>query len=131
MRAIKIPANPLSEMTEVDIPSTFPEINEACLGNLNYLIEQVYAKGLHPLAKEHGREFVLLIDEEGFAHSLGLNKRASLLYGTHVHGQPIVGDAFVVACGFDDWVGLPDKVGVQQIIDTIKTSREFSTEIFA
>lgn len=40
-----------------------------------------------------GPEEALLVDEEGLLTDKPLNVRASVLYGTRRHGQPIMGDA--------------------------------------
>lgn len=49
------------------------------------------------------REIALAVDEEGrLKPGAVVNQRASLLYGSHRHGQPIVGDALLCAEGFID-----------------------------
>ena len=37
----------------------------------------------------------MIVDESGLIKGLPDNKIASRLYGTHIHGAPIVGDAFM------------------------------------
>lgn len=44
-----------------------------------------------------GQSFVvMLVDEEGLLKDKATNIRASLLYGTQVHGQRIAGDAVII-----------------------------------
>jgi hypothetical protein len=97
-RLIKIPADGDQPLEVVDVPElTYPQLNDATVGSGN-LVEGVRPKGFTHLADEtEKRVLSFIVDEEGFAHDLALNTRASLLYGTHVHGQPIVGDAWILA----------------------------------
>lgn len=58
------------------------------------------------------RPYSMMVNEEGLLHGLPLNVLGSALYGTHIHGQPIVGDIVIVKEGYYD--GEPDVVGMTQ-----------------
>ena len=52
-----------------------------------------------------GREaerIVIVCDDEGRLKGYGMNVFASYLYGTHVHGSPIVGDVILMQPGMTD-----------------------------
>lgn len=42
-----------------------------------------------------GDDYSIAVDEDGHAKGLPINARASLLYGTHKHGVPILGDVLL------------------------------------
>lgn len=58
------------------------------------------------------RPYSMMVNEEGLLHGLPLNALGSALYGTHLHGQPIVGDIVIVKDGYYD--GEPDVVGMTE-----------------
>lgn len=112
-KIIKIPADRRARIETIEVESLrYPQLNEALFDG--GLIEQVRARGLAPLTSAHSTQrVVMLVDEEGLGKGLPFNPRASILYGMHVHGQPIVGDAFIVgeirdSEGEWDWGPLPD-----------------------
>lgn len=131
MRAIKIPAEASAPLEEVDIPAGFPQMNIAILGSSDALIQEVYAKGLHVISEQTGHQTILLVDEEGLIKNLPLNKRASVLYGTHVHTHPIVGDAWVVSSTREDWISLSTTIGTGQIHGAIDHAIRHADEVFA
>ena len=59
------------------------------------------------------RPYCLLVNEEGLLLGLPINALASYMYGTHMHGNPIVGDVVLLknatVNGERDIVGLSDK----------------------
>ena len=54
------------------------------------------------------RDYGILVDESGRLKGLPENKIAGLLYGTPIHGAPIVGDAFVCSEDYVDYDGFPE-----------------------
>lgn len=52
----------------------------------------------------------MVINEEGKINGLPINPIASYLYGSHIYGDPIVGNLLILKEGFDD--GEPDLVGL-------------------
>lgn len=55
--------------------------------------------------------YVMIVNEEGLIYELPLNVLGCVLYGTHNHGQPIVGDIVVMKTGWTD--DGPDIVGLE------------------
>lgn len=51
---------------------------------------------------------LMLVDEEGLLKDLPLNFFGSTMYGTLVHGCPIVGDLILVLEVGEQWTGLGD-----------------------
>jgi len=54
----------------------------------------------------------MIVDEDGIRKLLPHNHRASALYGTPHHGQPILGDAILIGMDYDedgelDWTDYP------------------------
>lgn len=102
-------------ITKIDVTSfEYPQLNIELLGTADDLIQRVRPKGFAHLQQDRGMP-VLLVDEEGLYKKLEFNPIASLLYGAHVHGQPIVGPAYVVwehvdYDGEDSWSELPDDI---------------------
>ena len=58
------------------------------------------------------RPYCLLVNEEGLLLGLQVNALASYMYGTHMHGHPIVGDVVLMKNAYihgeRDIVGLSD-----------------------
>ena len=46
------------------------------------------------------RPYCMIVNEEGLILDLPRNRMGSLLYGTHFHGCPIVGDIVIAKTGF-------------------------------
>ena len=59
------------------------------------------------------KPFVMIVNEEGLIKGLPVNVAGSLLYGTPVHGSPIVGDIVIMKEGWTDegmdLIGLTDE----------------------
>lgn len=66
-------------------------------------IEHVKPMGLKP-------PFCMIVNEEGLLRGLPINKIGCDLYGTQLHGHPIVGTAVIMKDGFRD--GEPDIIGL-------------------
>ena len=66
--------------------------------------------------------YIMIVNEEGLIHKLPENPLGCLLYGTHIHGQPIVGDIVIMKIGWKhesrDIVGL-DVLEAQQLYKTL------------
>jgi len=68
-------------------------------------IEPPVYKGLHELFGDYfeivrprglKHQFVMIVDESGLLKELPINLVGSVLYETHIHGQPIVGDIIIM-----------------------------------
>ena len=44
--------------------------------------------------------YCMIVNDEGLLDNLPQNRVGSLLYGTHIHGAPIVGDIVIAKTGF-------------------------------
>lgn len=70
----------------------------------------------------------LVVNEEGLLQGLPFNARASVLYGVHIHGQPILGPALLGIEGFADggvdWIDSVDvvKQARRLLIDTVRAA---------
>lgn len=67
-----------------------------------------YIEIVHPIGLTD--PLVMIVNEEGLILELPVNQLGSLLYGTHMHGNPIVGNIVVMQTGFVS--GEPDIVGL-------------------
>jgi hypothetical protein len=67
-----------------------------------------YIEIVHPRRLEF--PYCMIVNEEGLLRSLPHNLYGSYLYGTEVHGNPIVGDIVILKEGFVN--GEPDLVGL-------------------
>lgn len=69
-------------------------------------IEIVHPQGL-------AAPLVMIVNDEGLLRKLPMNMVGSLLYGTHTHGHPIVGNIVIMKTGWTcegpDIVGLTDE----------------------
>lgn len=65
--------------------------------------EHVCPMGLKP-------PYSMMVNEEGRLLGLPVNRLGSFLYGTHWHGQPIVGNVLIVKDGH--WNGEPNVIGM-------------------
>lgn len=57
------------------------------------------------------RPYSMMVNEEGLRLNLAKNLFGSFLYGTMIHGKPIVGNIVIVKYGYHD--GEPDVVGME------------------
>lgn len=64
---------------------------------------------VHPIGLN--RPYSMMVNEEGLLLNLAKNMFGSFLYGTMIHGQPIVGNIVIVKDGHYD--GEPDVVGME------------------
>ena len=67
-----------------------------------------YIEIVHPMGLVD--PLVMIVNEEGLLKELPENLLGCLLYGTHMHGHPIVGNIVVMKTGFVG--GEPDIVGL-------------------
>jgi hypothetical protein len=81
MKAVLIKTN--NDVSVVDF--TFDEIRAHLKGDVEFV---------RPIGLD--RSFAMLVDEEGLLKELDLNFVGSILYDTPRHGNPIVGDVFIV-----------------------------------
>lgn len=65
---------------------------------------------VHPVGLD--RPYSMMVNEEGLLLGLPVNQLGSKLYGTPLHGQPIVGDVVFLKDGYDG--GEPDVVGMTE-----------------
>lgn len=69
-----------------------------------------YIETVHPMGlAEPG---VMIVNEEGLIHNLPVNALGCLLYGTHIHGSPILGNIVIMKTGWT--VDGPDIVGLEE-----------------
>ena len=88
------------EVSVIDYPVDKPDDYMAELrGFYNAIscdcIEIVNARYLNPILNED-THLVMVVDEEGLMNIKRLNIVGSLFYGTHEHGNPIVGDILIM-----------------------------------
>lgn len=88
-KTLKVTTDNTIQVIDVDFDD-FRSIQHAVGG----WAESVFTK---QISKFFGGQVLLLVDEEGRFKGLLLNPAGSWLYGTPVHGYPIVGD-FILAC---------------------------------
>lgn len=67
-----------------------------------------YIEIVHPIGLVD--PLVMIVNEEGLILELPINQLGCLLYGTHNHGQPIVGNIVVMQTGYVN--GEPDIIGL-------------------
>ena len=48
------------------------------------------------------KPYAMVVNEEGLIHGLPYNRVGSLLYGTHIHGNPILGNIVILKEGFTE-----------------------------
>lgn len=65
---------------------------------------------VNPVGLEH--PYRMMVNEEGLLRNLPLNLVGSLLYGTEIHGHPIVGDVIFLKLGYCG--GEPNVVGMTE-----------------
>lgn len=96
MKAIRVPADPTTPVTIIDVGAGWRDLAAAVGGQCQYI--EMFAC---PLTRTHG--LVCITDEEGAYHDGLPNHRAWALYP-----YPLKGDVLVLANGSDDFVDLPD-----------------------
>lgn len=101
-------ANAKLVVSEVEVPSG--EIAFKTFSEFPW-VEIVRAKGLKAWhdKRADGARLVMVVDEEGLLKQNKVNAFASVLYGSHVHGNVIAGVAYIVVehlatvDGEEDW----------------------------
>lgn len=58
-------------------------------------------------------ELAMVVNDCGLVDRLPINMFASILYGVHVHGDPIAGNVLIMRYGIDPVTQEPDVVGLQ------------------
>lgn len=99
MYALVVSANNEIRRIEYDAPH-YDILREAVGG---------YYEHVHPIGLN--RPYSMMVNEEGLMLNLPMNLLGSVLYGTMLHGQPIVGDIVFVKDGYHD--GEPDVIGME------------------
>lgn len=102
-RVIKIDTD--GEIKEIRVSSLeYPALNHILFpasNNVTNMVEFVQPAGLAFWNDKQAEPNIqMVVDEEGLLKGLPLNKLASFLYGTHKHGRPIVGNAYLVGMKF-------------------------------
>ena len=95
---IVIPADNNMPVREVSIKQTGDALRELLGGNYFEHVRIGNFLTRPPVAFE---DVAMWVDEDGIAHGLSQNDRASILYGVTVHGQGIYGDAVLTGEEFD------------------------------
>ena len=88
MKAIVITTDNTISIREFSAP-----LHESMGAAVGGMIELVHPIGLL-------RPYCMIVNEEGLILDLPQNRMGSLLYGTHFHGCPIVGDIVIAKTGF-------------------------------
>ncbi len=96
----------ISTDNEVEIKDFGKPIYETTGKEVGGSIELVRPTGL-------AKPYVMIVNEEGLILRLPLNRVGSILYGTHIHGSPIVGNIVIMKEGMTprgpDIKGLSDE----------------------
>lgn len=85
MQAIKITTQNKISVIEINL-NDYKEINHELKCDLAEVVKT------QTMWDYFGQPVVMLTDEEGLLRNLRLNSVGSYMYGTHMHGHPIVGD---------------------------------------
>lgn len=111
MRGVIVPAE--GPVSIVDISGTLKSLQDAVGG----YIEIVRV----PMPFE---DDVMVVDEEGLYKGLPLNVLGSFLYGTHIHGSPVVGNVLILKEALltdgADFVDMPDVRAHRDAYDRIR-----------
>lgn len=100
-KTLKITTDDKISVIEVDV-NNIKDLQNAIGGGL---VEPVKTQKLWDYFKA---PVLMLVDEEGLLKDLPLNFFGSIMYGTLVHGCPIVGDLILVLEVGEQWTGLGD-----------------------
>ena len=100
-KTLKITTDDKISVIEVDV-NNIKDLQNAIGGGL---VESVKTQKLWDCFKA---PVLMLVDEEGLLKDLPLNFFGSIMYGTLVHGCPIVGDLILVLEVGEQWTGLGD-----------------------
>ena len=58
------------------------------------------------ISQEPGKAVSMLVDEEGYFQNLDLNYVGSYLYGTDLHGNPILGNILIIGEMYGEELGI-------------------------
>ena len=92
MKAILITTN--DEVSIVDLQTGIQPLYKS----INQTLKADLFESVHPKFLPQG--IAMLVDESGRCKGLPINQYGSLLYGVHIHGEPIVGDILLMKEGF-------------------------------
>lgn len=84
MKTVKVTADNVVSIIDVDFDD-FRDIQRAVGGHFEPVHTARMAKVFRP-------DIIMLVDEDGLMKGLPVNMLGCVLYGTAVHGSPIVGD---------------------------------------
>lgn len=119
MRGIVISPDNMVEVKDF-APPLFQSLGEAVGGT----IELVRPRGL-------ARPFVMIVNDEGLLLELPQNRLGSILYETHKHGSPIVGNVVIMKEGMTsrgpDIIGLTPREEKALMSDLRKAFQSVST----
>ena len=97
MRGIKVPVEgPLTEVETTDVSGLFA----------SQMAKRVRIGDVQ--TRRPFYEMYMYVDEEGCWYDLADNERASILYGTKVHGGRILGDAYLFG---EQWITEGEDIG--------------------
>lgn len=105
--------------------TTRNEVRPVMLTNPTYISMQNFVGGVF----EHVRPvnlkppYCMIVNEDGISQGLPVNLLGCFLYGSHVHGNPIVGDVLILKDGVNEH-GEADIVGLDNS-ETTTLSNEF------
>lgn len=85
MQTIKITTNNKISVINIDL-NNYKEINKEIKCDISEVVKTRFMWDFF------GQPVLMLVDEEGILKNLKLNSVGSYMYGTHLHGHPIVGD---------------------------------------
>lgn len=100
MKTVKVTADNVVSIIDVDFDD-FRDIQRAVGGHF----ETVHTARM---AKVFRTDIIMLVDEDGLMKGLPVNMLGCTLYGTAVHGNPIVGDLIFARAIGEDIVAAED-----------------------
>lgn len=110
MKGILVTSNNQIEVKDFDEP-----LHKSLGAAVGGYIEIVHPMGL----AEPG---IMIVNDEGLIHNLPVNALGCLLYGTHIHGSPILGNIVIMKTGWTangmDIIGLNDQEA-QELYQTL------------
>lgn len=132
MKGIKITTD--NVISTVDVQKNGSPLYDLMRKAVGGHCENVYPRRLK-------RGFVMIVNEEGLLHDLPINAVGSYLYGTDLHGQPIVGDVIILKLGYYqgelDVVGMTDNEANElmndfiEVFSTLKSVGDAQKQIFS
>ena len=92
--------------------NTENEMRKVAYDPPHYEVIREAVGGHYELVRPEGlrKPYCMMVNEEGRLLGLPLNPLACYLYGTLIHGSPIVGDVMILTLGY--YAGEPDAVGM-------------------